>query len=180
LQSGVDILAHTAPNDGPWSPELAQRLVAHQVALIPSLKLFEDELKGAPQEVIDHFASATKQQLKVFTDAGGQVLFGTDVGYIHDANTVREMALMQEAGLDWRAILASLTTAPAQRFGYAERKGRIAEGMDADLVLLAQDPADDARAFADVLLTLRGGEVLYRSDELDKPTPLQPWTPRDR
>ncbi|WP_454830418.1 amidohydrolase family protein [Pseudoxanthomonas wuyuanensis] len=180
LQSGVDILAHTAPNDGPWSPELVQRLVAHRMALIPSLKLFEEELKGAPQEVIDHFASATKQQLKAFAEAGGQVLFGTDVGYIHDADTVRELALMQEAGLDWRAILASLTTAPAQRFGYAGRKGRIAEGMDADLVLLGQDPADDARAFADVLLTLRGGEVLYRSDELDKPTPPQPWTPRRR
>jgi imidazolonepropionase-like amidohydrolase len=177
LQSGADILAHTAPGDGPWSPELVQRLVAHKMALIPSLKLFEDELKGAPQEAIDYFASASKQQLKIFADAGGQVLFGTDVGYIHDADTDREMALMQEAGLD---ILASLTTAPAQRFGYADRKGRIAEGMDADLVLLAQDPAADARAFADVLLTLRGGEVLYRSDELDKPTPPQPWTPRDR
>lgn len=182
LQSGVDILAHATPADGPWPDGLAQRLAGRGMALVPTLKMFDHELKreSVPQAVIDRFASAGQQQLKAFADAGGQVLFGTDVGFISDADTGLEFAQMAAAGLDWRAILASLTAAPAQRFGYAERKGRIAAGMDADLVLLGRDPADSARAFADVLLTLRGGEVLYRSDELDKPTPPQPWTSRQR
>ena len=59
---------------------------------------------------------------------------------------VRFGALM--GALDWRQILASLTTAPASRFGYAAHKGRIAKGMDADLVLLEGDPAQDLTAFA--------------------------------
>ena len=59
------------------------------------------------------------------------------------------------------AILASLTTAPARRFGFARRKGRIAPGMDADLVILAADPAQDIEAFARVRHTIRGGRVMF-------------------
>jgi imidazolonepropionase-like amidohydrolase len=68
---------------------------------------------------------------------------------------------MAGAGLDWRAILASLTTAPAARFGESGRRGRVAAGQDADLVVLGTDPAADVSAFADVRYTIRGGRVVY-------------------
>ena len=58
-------------------------------------------------------------------------------------------------------MLASLTTAPALRFGQAARRGRLAPGQAADLVLLGSDPAIDAAAFADVRATVRGGRVVY-------------------
>jgi imidazolonepropionase-like amidohydrolase len=57
--------------------------------------------------------------------------------------------------------LASLTTNPARRFGYSDRTGRITIGLDADLVVLQQDPAKDATAFSKVQLTLRRGEIIY-------------------
>jgi imidazolonepropionase-like amidohydrolase len=44
-----------------------------------------------------------------------------------------EHAFMAEAGMNFRQILASLTTAPAERFGESKRGGRIAEGYAADL-----------------------------------------------
>ncbi len=135
------------------------------MALIPTLKLFESELAkaGAPESVRERFARNAAQQLKAYADAGGTILFGTDVGFIEDTDTTRELRLMADAGLDWRAILASLTTAPAARYGFATRKGRVAAGMDADLVVLATDPASDPAAFAAVRATIRGGEVLYRA-----------------
>jgi imidazolonepropionase-like amidohydrolase len=70
---------------------------------------------------------------------------------------------MVAAGLDWRAILASLTTSPAQRFGFGKRKGRVVAGMDGDLVLLASDPTRAAKSFADVRYTIRAGKILYRA-----------------
>ena len=45
IDSGVDILAHTTPDGGPWPPELTSRILAHHMALIPTLTLFEVELK---------------------------------------------------------------------------------------------------------------------------------------
>lgn len=163
IESGVDVLAHTTPTEGPWSPELVKRLTDHHMALTPTMSLIEVELKndGAPPELVKRLVGDTQQQLGLFARAGGEVLFGTDVGYIELVDTQREYALMAGAGLDWRAILASLTTTPARRFGHAGHKGRIAVGMDADLVLLQRDPAADPTAFAQVQLTLRGGRVIY-------------------
>lgn len=165
MASGVDVLAHTTPTAGPWSAELVQQLVAKRMALTPTLSLFEAELMHEPvpppADVVKRFNSTSQQQVSAFVKGGGELLFGTDVGYTELFDTHREFELMAGAGLTWRQILASLTTTPAQRFGQAERKGRIAVGMDADLVLLKRDPATDATAFAEVKTTWRGGRVLY-------------------
>jgi len=100
-------------------------------------------------------------QLRAFSAAGGQILFGTDVGYIEQFDTSEEFAWMSRAGLTFQQILASLTTNPAQRFGTAARRGRIAAGMDADLVVLSADPAQDAAAFSKVRYTIVSGKLVY-------------------
>jgi imidazolonepropionase-like amidohydrolase len=88
-----------------------------------------------------------EQRLKAFSQAGGQVLFGTDVGCIEKFDTSEEFAWMSRAGMNFRQILASLTTNPATHFGYSSHSGRIAKGMDADLVILDGDPERDVTAF---------------------------------
>ena len=173
LAAGVDVLAHPTPTEGPWSDALAARLVRANVALTPTLTLVEDELakEGVPPAILKRILETAQQQVAAFVRAGGLLLFGTDVGYIERADTRREFELMAGAGLDWRQILASLTTNPAERFGYAQRNGRIAVGMDADLVVLASDPAADPAAFARVLFTIRGGRIIYRApDAPPRPT----------
>jgi imidazolonepropionase-like amidohydrolase len=100
-------------------------------------------------------------QLRAYSEAGGQILFGTDVGYTQHFDTAEEFEWMSRAGLSFQQILASLTTNPAQRFGYATRRGRIAQGMDGDLVVLGADPAQDATAFSKVRYTILGGKVIY-------------------
>jgi imidazolonepropionase-like amidohydrolase len=84
------------------------------------------------------------QELKTYSDAGGQILFGTDVGYIDQFDTAEEFQLMS-AGMSFQLIVASLTTNPATCFGYSSHSGRIVKGMDADLVVLDGDPARDER-----------------------------------
>jgi len=165
LDAGVDILAHTTPAGEPWPPALIDRLKARGVALVPTLMLIESELarENAPEEIRARFARNAAHQLRSYARAGGTILFGTDVGYIEDADTTRELELMAQAGLTWREILASLTTAPAARYGFGAKKGRIAAGMDADLVVLDADPQRDPAAFAKVRATIRGGTVLYRA-----------------
>ena len=168
IESGVDILAHTTTMDGGganWSPELIDRLRAHNMALIPTMTLFEVEAKKFGEKPED-LAAAIRMitaEVRDYSAAGGQILFGTDVGYTDAYDTSEEYRLMS-AALDWRRILASLTTAPASRFGFAARKGRIAAGMDADLVLLDGDPAKDPTAFARVRDTVKAGRVIWGRD----------------
>ncbi|MGA7924783.1 MAG: amidohydrolase family protein [Candidatus Sulfotelmatobacter sp.] len=161
IQSGVDILAHTTPMDDLWSPSFGQRMVAAHMALTPTLTLWEVESKNASPEELEKGMSRAAQQLEAFSQAGGQVLFGTDVGYIEQFDTSEEFKWMSRAGMSFQEILASLTTNPAQRFGYATHSGRIAKGLEADLVVLRADPAQNTSAFSKVRYTIRRGEVIY-------------------
>jgi len=161
VQSGVDILAHTTPADDLWSPAFAERLKAANMALTPTLTLWEVEYKGSDPDELKKGMGKAAQQLKAFSQAGGQILFGTDVGYIERFDTSEEYTWMSRAGMSFQQILASLTTNPAQRFGDSAHSGRIAKGMDGDLVVLQADPAQDAIAFSKVRYTIRGGNVIY-------------------
>jgi imidazolonepropionase-like amidohydrolase len=170
IDAGVDILAHTTAMDGGgvpggWPPELIARLKAGNMALIPTMTLFEVESKkfgGSPESLARTIKMITTE-VHDYAAAGGQILFGTDVGYTDAYDTSEEYRLMS-AAMDWRQILSSLTTAPASRFGFDMHKGRITPGMDADLVLLKDDPARDPTAFSRVRDTIRAGRVIWGSD----------------
>jgi len=163
VKSGVDILAHTTPNGDLWSPSFAERLAAAHVALTPTLTLWDVESKkgNASPDEIEKGMGRAAQQLRAFSEAGGQILFGTDVGYIEQVDTSEEFAWMSRAGMSFQQILASLTTNPAQRFGHSTHSGRIAKGMDADLVVLDGDPGRDIAAFSKVHQVVQGGKLIY-------------------
>jgi imidazolonepropionase-like amidohydrolase len=166
LEGGIDILAHTAPDGGePWGDELVRRLRSARVALVPTLKLwkFELERKGASPATVEEFLSIALQQVQAYSQAGGEILFGTDVGYVTDYNPTDEYILMAKAGMSFPQILAALTTTPAARFGVSKRTGRIAPGLDADIVLLAGDPATDIKALVNVGYTIRQGIIIYQA-----------------
>jgi imidazolonepropionase-like amidohydrolase len=114
-----------------------------------------------PEEFERGMSTVVLPQLRAYSAAGGQILFGTDVGYIEQFDTSEEFGWMSRAGMSFQQILASLTTNPAQRFGYSTRRGRIAEGMDGDFVILRADPAQDATAFSKVRYTILGGKIIY-------------------
>ena len=163
MDSGVDILAHTTPDKGlAWTPDLVAKLKAHNLALIPTLTLWTVELRkdNVPDPVIKTFTAVAQRQLKMYADADGEILFGTDVGYTNAFDTTEEYRLMAGAGLTFNQILGSLTTAPSHRFGFA-KKGKVTAGMDGDLTILSVDPATDITGFAKVAYTIRAGQVIY-------------------
>jgi imidazolonepropionase-like amidohydrolase len=163
LQSGVDVLAHTAPMSGDWTPEFAEKLKSAHLALIPTLTLFDVEAKKAhvsPEEN-ELWIKQAVQELKAYSDAGGEILFGTDVGYTDHFDTAMEFTLMARAGMSFQQILASLTTNPAARFGFSSHSGRLAPGMDADVVVLDSDPATDVTAFSKIRDVVRDGKLIY-------------------
>ncbi|HET7618969.1 MAG TPA: amidohydrolase family protein [Vicinamibacterales bacterium] len=162
LAAGVNVLTHpiSMDDDGFTSRELEQMKAGH-VALIPTLTLWEVEAEkeGATPEQARAFVQVGIRGVMQYVNAGGTILFGTDVGYTPHYDTAEEFVLMERAGLTWRAMLASLTTAPVAFF--KADGGELAPGKPADLVVLAGDPSADARNFARVTYTIRGGRVIY-------------------
>ena len=91
--------------------------------------------------------------------AGVDILAGTDVsvptpalgGLAHGASVHQEMQLLVQAGLSPIEALKSATSIPARRFGLTDR-GRVAKGLQADLLLVEGDPTTNI----DDSLNIRG------------------------
>lgn len=157
IAAGVDLLAHTAPGQPTTAEQLAQ-FKLHGTALIPTLALFTTVVLDPSMTA--RLVESGVSQLKAFSDNGGAVLFGTDVGFTKLYDTTLEYELMRRA-LSERQVLASLTTNPALYFK-AAKKGRVEKGFDADLAVLDGDPVADVHNLARIAYTIRAGQVIYQ------------------
>lgn len=163
VRGGADIIAHTTPFAGPWDDAVLGAMKERGVALIPTLGLWKSVMRHGRRSAQDKVVEAALAQVKAWRGRGGVILFGTDLGAV-DPDPAEEYALMAAAGMDFRDILASLTTAPARQFKNGGDLGEVAPGFRADLVVLAADPARDPRKLARVLYTLRDGKVIFRGE----------------
>jgi imidazolonepropionase-like amidohydrolase len=162
LEEGADVIAHTTPHSGPWDDGTLAHVARRSVALTPTLTLWTWFLRHDRRSAREKAAAASAAQLRAFIERGGTALFGTDLGAV-EPDPGPEHAAMAAAGMRFRDILASLTTAPAKAFGASDRVGRIAPGMQADLVVVRGDPGSDLRALTDVRWTVRSGRIVYRA-----------------
>ncbi len=166
IEAGADILVHTTIGGGKatWDEGLVARLVEQDIGVVPTLKLWRYELERAavPADIVEQALGDAVAQLRAFSTAGGQVLFGTDVGYMSDYDPTEEYRQMARV-LTPMQILASLTTAPAARWKEEDSRGRVAKGLDADLVVLDADPAGDGAHFAGVRCTIRAGQPVFEA-----------------
>src|SRR3546814_165054 len=150
-----DLLAHSVEALDGFEPSHLQRMRERGMAMVPTLQLFsvnpEPKLDAILREVGDY------QRL------GGEIWFGTDVGYIDDYDPALEFALLRRAGLSFDQILAALTTAPASRLPGGDARGRVESGMIADLVVLGGDPARDPEAWTQVRYVFRDGRRVFEA-----------------
>jgi imidazolonepropionase-like amidohydrolase len=159
VEGGVDVLAHTTPISGPWSTGDIAAMRRAGVALTPTLKLWEYEIQDADKRA--RFDADATAQVRDFRAAGGPLLFGTDVGYMRDHDPGREYELLAQAGLDASAILAMLTTTPAERWTQGHSRATITPGEAADLVVLDGDPGHDVHAWTRVRYAIRAGRIVH-------------------
>ena len=158
IAAHVDVMAHIVPGEPAYSTEQLARFKSQNTALIPTLSLFSKTLGGPA--LAERLVGSGVNQLKAFSDNGGPVLFGTDVGFTEIYDTTLEYELMHRA-LSERQVLASLTTNPAQYFK-AAKKGRVEKGYDGDFVVLEGDPLADVKNLAKVAYTIRAGRIIYQ------------------
>ncbi|EOD68152.1 amidohydrolase family protein [Amycolatopsis vancoresmycina] len=171
VRAGADGLVHL-PFDRPPGPEFVAELAARDAFVVPTLTVLESfcgrpgAVEPEAARVLDAAALATltatmateatdgyaagyaADVVAPLARAGVCVLAGTDAGApgtAHGLSLHRELALLVEAGLTPQAALTAATSAPARRFGLADR-GEVVAGKRADLVLVEGDPLADIRA----------------------------------
>ena len=110
--------------------------------------------------------------LKMMHDAGVKLTIGTDLGNPFvppGASIYEEMAFHVEAGISEWAVLRMATSVAAKTLGIDDRTGRLAEGMEADVIFLKADPSRDIADIGTVEQVLEDG-ALFRSSELKAET----------
>lgn len=106
-----------------------------------------------------------RRMIAAIRDAGGGLLIGTDAGFgwilpgssIHD-----ELASFEQAGLSPFEVLRAATSDAAAVAGREGEFGRVAEGMRADLVLVARNPLVEVAALREASGTMVRGRWLSR------------------
>jgi imidazolonepropionase-like amidohydrolase len=152
IDSGVDVLAHAPDDVRGVNDAVLRSAVAKHMSMIPTLKLFKE----------DEDIAEIRNIVRRFHSFGGQLIFGTDTGYLTDYDVSEEFRQLGQTGLSVTDILRMLTENPARKFGVQRERGTIAPGMAADVTVLAADPAADVTAFSKVAYTIRAGRVIYR------------------
>jgi imidazolonepropionase-like amidohydrolase len=153
IVSHVDVLAHAPEDTRGIDDTLLKRAVAQGMTMIPTLKLFSGD---------DNIAEI-RRVVRRFHELGGNLVFGTDTGYLIDYDVVEEFEQLARAGFTWSDTLRMLTENPARLFKDQKNRGRLAPGMIADLTVLEGDPASDPSALSRVRYTIRNGRVIAAS-----------------
>jgi imidazolonepropionase-like amidohydrolase len=157
INSGVDVLAHAADDTRGVDAKLLGTAIGRNMAMIPTLKMFTTTVTSDP-----HYMDPMRAEVQQFHQLGGTLLFGTDVGYMTDYTTEGEFVELGRSGLDWKTVLAMLTTNPAARMGVSDSKGTVTPGKLADLTILDADPANDLTNFSRVHAVVRSGRVVWQ------------------
>ena len=157
IQSGVDVLAHVPDDTKGITPDLFATMVRQNMAMTPTLKMFTTTVTKDP-----HYMDPMYEEVRTFRGMGGTLLFGTDIGYMEDYSTEGEYVALGKCGLDWKDVLAMLTTNPAARFGVQDHKGTVTAGKLADLTILDADPAAGLTNFARVRTVIRSGALVWK------------------
>lgn len=157
IDSGVDVLAHAADDTRGIDAKLLGSAISKNMAMIPTLKMFASTVT-TDSDYMDPICAEVQQ----FHQLGGTLLFGTDVGYMTDYTTQGEFVELGKSGLDWKTVLAMLTTNPAARMGVSDSKGTLTPGKLADLTILDADPADALINFSRVRAVVRSGRVVWQ------------------
>ena len=98
---------------------------------------------GMAASVLDkarEVAAAHTDSFRRAVEAGVRIAMGTDSGVGPHGQNLRELELMAGCGMSPQAVLNATTASAAKLCGLGEVTGRIAPGLNADLVVVAGEP----------------------------------------
>jgi hypothetical protein len=120
---------------------------------------------GFDSEQWEQFTAIRRQLIKALQEATPGLLLGSDAPQVFNVpgfSIQHEIAAMEAAGLSPLQILQSGTINPARFFGMEDHFGQVAEGMDADLLMLNANPLEDISAYGAIFGVMRQGRWLSR------------------
>ena len=154
------------------APEAEAAALAHATAPVALLwrayrVLHRLGIDPATQQQYDRELAEAFRLTRAANQAGVRVLAGTDAldpFVLHGDALHDELALLHAAGMGTADVLRAATIRPAEHFGWGHRKGRIAPGYDADMVMLDANPLVDIGATRRIVGVMKHDRVFTTTD----------------
>lgn len=162
IQAGIDCIEHGSL----MSDETLQLLVERGTFLVPTTYLADgmDTSHAAPElqaKAAEVFPRA-KETIRKAIKSGAKIACGTDAPAIPHGKNAKELLALVERGMTPLQALRAATTVAAELIDVDDR-GRLEEGLLADVIAVPGDPLTDIGVLEDVSFVMKGGQV-YRSD----------------
>lgn len=151
------------------SEETLARMAERGTWLVPTIAVVSDlTLPGGDYDdpVLQvrgrHMLPRVRETARNAHGLGVPIAAATDTGYGPQSvlRLSHELIELVGVGLSPMEAIRAATTAGATLLGIDERVGRVAEGFEADLIVLERDPLADIAAFQDVLFVMADGRVV--------------------
>lgn len=168
-RAGVDSIEHGIF----MTDECIEEMLSRGTVLVPTLAAINNILRnadsGIPAYVVEksqRVAVHHRASIKAFYEAGGTLVMGTDAGTpfnLHGENPL-ELAYMVDVGIKPKDALIAATANPAKLMGLTDR-GRLADGMAADMVIVDGNPIADIDKVAKTdnhIMVIKNGTVAHR------------------
>ena len=158
VEAGIDCIEHGFLLDDETIELMAERgtFLVPTTALIDGMDISKaaPELQAKAAEIFPQARTVVARAAK----AGVKMALGTDAPAIPHGRGASELIALVERGLTPLEALAAATVNAAELIGVQDR-GRIADGLLADLIAVPGNPLDDISVMADVRFVMKGGKV---------------------
>ncbi|KJF23923.1 amidohydrolase family protein [Rhodococcus sp. ACPA4] len=158
IEAGIDCIEHGFLVDD----EAIAMMVEHGTFLVPTTRLADamDTSKAAPElqaKAAEMFPRA-RLSVKAAYDAGVKIAVGTDAPAIPHGKNADELVALVSRGMSNIAVLRAATTVAADLINVTDR-GRLAEGLLADIIAVPGDPLEDITVTQRVGFVMKGGKI---------------------
>jgi imidazolonepropionase-like amidohydrolase len=160
VMAGAETIEH---GDG-GTAEVFRLMAERGVALCPTLAAgdataqYTGWKKGA--DPVPGGIRRKRDSFRLALAAGVTMCMGSDVGVFPHGDSARELELMVAYGMTPLATLRAATSVNARLLHLESQIGRVAAGLQADLVAVAADPATDISATRKVTLVMKAGAIV--------------------
>lgn len=176
LRAGVDTIEH-----GSYLDDETIRLFKQRGAyLVPTMHAFESVIRqaragerpAASAAKAEQVSTVVKQSHRRAFANGVKVAMGTDSGVGPHGTNALEFVYMTQVGMSPATAIRTATVDAAEALGRADRIGRIAPGMDADVIAVTGDPVQDVARLQQVDFVMRRG-VVHKLRGARQPFPVR-------